>query len=41
MDLELPFWVEPDDVRVDIDSHKVEVNVRSSYNIKRTFWRDM
>lgn len=42
MEVELPYFVEPEDVRVRINDTGVQIECSSadSCNIKRTFWRD-
>lgn len=41
LEVELPFWTEPQDVDVTIDSGSIKIDVRTSYYIERTFWKDL
>ncbi len=40
LSFELPFWIEADDVRVDITGEGVDVKVRNELSVRRTFWRN-
>lgn len=40
MELEVPFWTEPEDVHVAITADAVSVQVRQHVALKRTYWRD-
>jgi len=40
MEIELPFWIDKDDCRIDINEHQVSINVRGEKSLRRTFWRD-
>ena len=40
MDIELPFWIEPSDVRVGITPLGVSIEVRNTLSIQRTYWRN-
>ena len=39
LQIELPFWIDPEDVRVDIGEVDVTVEVRNAYSLKRRYWR--
>ena len=39
-ELEVPFWIDAEDVDVRVTLTHLEVNVRNQYRIKRTFWRN-
>ena len=41
LELDLPFWTDPDDVRVRITPRDVAVSVRGSLDLRRVFWRNM
>lgn len=40
VEIELPFWIDHDDVRVKITAADIEVDVRNTLRLKRTFWRN-
>lgn len=40
LQIELPFWIDDNDVRVRIDEHQLVVNVRGSLHFHRTYWRN-
>ena len=40
MELDTPFWTDPEDVSVDIKDCDVSVNVRGSLDMRRTYWRN-
>ena len=37
---EVPFWIDPDDVSVEIGEKGIDVKVRNNASVKRTFWRN-
>ena len=39
MELELPFWTEPDDVAADFQPCSVEIRVRGGLSLRRTCWQ--
>lgn len=41
LNFEVPFWIDVDDVRVDITEESIEVEVRNEVLVKRTFWRNV
>lgn len=41
VEIELPFWIDSDDVRVQITSHQLSIQVRNEINLTRTYWRDV
>lgn len=38
--IELPFWIDTEDVRVDIDEAGISIAVRGSLYLRRTYWRN-
>lgn len=40
LNFEVPFWIDADDVRVDITEEGIIVEVRNELFVKRTFWRN-
>lgn len=38
--LALPFWTEPGDVRMRVDERGLDLDVRNSLHLRRTFWRN-
>lgn len=40
LELDLPFWTDPDDVRVCITAKDLTISVRGSLDLRRTFWRN-
>ena len=40
LEFELPFWIEEDDVQVDISSMQLSVLVRNELSFQRTYWRN-
>lgn len=40
MEFELPFWIDHDDVRVNITADGVSVDVRNQLSVVRSFWKD-
>ena len=40
MELDMPFWTDPEDVSVDIKDCDVSVHVRGSLDLRRTYWRN-
>ena len=40
LQIEVPFWIDPDDVSVEIDELGIDVKVRNDASVKRTFWRN-
>eukprot|EP00889_Picochlorum_renovo_P000169 jgi/Picre1/27199/NNA_000168.t1 len=39
LQIELPFWIEPEDVAVDITEHGIDVMVKNCAHVARQFWR--
>jgi curved DNA-binding protein CbpA/HSP20 family molecular chaperone IbpA len=37
----VPFWIEPEDVKVDIGSHQLQVSVRNELSVCKTYWRNV
>jgi len=40
MEIQLPFWIDTEDCKVDITKEGITIDVRNQLNIKRTFWRN-
>ena len=40
LELEVPFWIEAEDITVDIDDTGLHLSVRSHFDVKRRFWVD-
>jgi HSP20 family molecular chaperone IbpA len=40
LEFELPFWIEEDDVQVDISSTQLSVTVRNELSFQRSYWRN-
>ena len=40
LEFELPFWIEEDDVQVDISSAQLSVTVRNELSFQRSYWRN-
>ena len=40
LEIELPFWIDRSDCKVDIDDRQLSVKVRGEMNMTRTYWRD-
>lgn len=40
LELDLPFWTDPDDVRVRITAKDLTISVRGSLDLRRSFWRN-
>lgn len=40
LQIELPFWIDPEDVMIDINSEGISANVRGSLQLRRTYWRN-
>lgn len=40
LEFELPFWIEEDDVLVDISSTQLSVTVRNELSFQRSYWRN-
>jgi len=40
LSFEVPFWIDVEDVRVEITEEGIEVEVRNELLVKRTFWRN-
>lgn len=38
--LELPFWIDADDVEVDITEYAMEIRVKNTVNLRRQYWRN-
>ena len=38
--IELPFWIDPEDVKVDVGDLELSVRVRNTLNLKRTYWQN-
>lgn len=40
LEFELPFWIEEEDVQVDISSTQLSVFVQNELSFRRTYWRN-
>jgi HSP20 family molecular chaperone IbpA len=40
LSLEVPFWIDMEDVKVDISDIGIDIEVRNQVRVKRTFWRN-
>ena len=40
MEIELPFWIDKEDCRIDIGERRVSIKVRGERSLTRTYWRD-
>eukprot|EP00887_Chlorella_sp_A99_P002814 scaffold6.g2814.t1 len=40
LELTLPFWIEAEDVRVDVGERELDVAVRNTLRVRRTYWRN-
>ena len=40
LEIELPFWIDRSDCKVDIDDRRISVKVRGEMSLTRTYWRD-
>lgn len=38
--IELPFWIDPEDVKVDVGDRELSVQVRNTLNLRRHYWRN-
>lgn len=38
LEIQVPFWIDADDVRVDIGEQQLHVYVRNTYCFCRTYW---
>ena len=38
LELQVPFWIDANDVRVDIGEHQLKVSVRNTFRFSRTYW---
>lgn len=40
LNIELPFWIDPEDVRVHFGERELGVQVRNTMHLRRTYWRN-
>lgn len=40
LQIEIPFWIEPEDVAVEITEHEIDVMVKNCRHVARQFWRN-
>ncbi|KAI3436650.1 hypothetical protein D9Q98_006066 [Chlorella vulgaris] len=40
LEVELPFWIDPEDVNVRFTEHELVASVRNTLNLRRTYWRN-
>lgn len=40
MEISLPFWIDTEDVSVDISRNSVQVDVRNELHLQRTCWQN-
>jgi hypothetical protein len=40
LELELPFWIDPEDVAVEFGERQLALTVRNTAHVRRTYWRN-
>lgn len=40
LEVELPFWIDPEDVNVRFTENELVASVRNTLNLRRTYWRN-
>lgn len=38
LELQVPFWIDANDVHIDIEEHQLRVSVRNTFCFSRTYW---
>lgn len=38
LELQVPFWIDANDVHIDIGEHQLQVSVRNTFCFSRTYW---
>jgi hypothetical protein len=38
VEVELPFWIDNDDIQVSIGERQLDVTVRNTLHLRRTYW---